>query len=77
MENTINTKDFSYRFGKHLHEKGISNDDYFKCLNLLLDYGGVKTVSKFAEENNISVQHVYQTQKVKTVLGRKVIFDNE
>lgn len=40
MKNTINTTSFSDRFGKHLHEKGISNDDMFKCLNhlkILLD----------------------------------------
>lgn len=68
---------FSERFEKHLFENGISNDEMFKVLNILLQYSGVKTIRQFAEENNMSVQNVYQYKNVKTLLNRKVVFDND
>lgn len=68
---------FSERFEKHLFEKGISNDEMFKVLNIILQYSGVKTIRQFAEENNRSVQSVYQYKPIKTILGRKVVFDND
>ena len=77
MKTLINKESFSNRFAKHLHEKGISNEEMFKCLNHLFDYSGVKTIRQYAEENNISVQAVYQYKPVKTLLNRKVVFDNE
>lgn len=75
--NTIQTLTFSQRFGKHLHEKGESNEQLFKSLNLLLDYLGAKTISEYAQEKSMSVQNVYQNKVVKTILGRKVVFDND
>jgi len=76
MKNTKNTASISDRFGKYLHEKGIPNEELFKCLNHLLDYSGCKPIRQFAEENNISVQSVYQNHITKTILGKKVVFDN-
>ena len=62
---------------KYIFEKGISNDEMFKTLNVLLDYSGVKPIRQFAEEHNMSVQNVYQNKVVKTLLGKKVVFDND
>lgn len=74
MKNEVN---FSEKFEKYLYEQGLSNQEMFKCLNLLLNYGQIKTIRKYAEEKNISVQSVYQYKPTKTLLDRKVIFDNE
>lgn len=68
---------FSEKFEKYLFETGISNDEMFKVLNILFDYSGVKTIRQYAEENNISVQSVYQYKPIKTLLNRKVVFDND
>lgn len=76
MSKPINTLTFSERFEKYLFEKGISNDEMFKTLNILLDYSGAKTIREYAEENNVSVQSVYQNKVVKSLLGKKVVFDN-
>lgn len=77
MKNVDYKPTFSERFEKYLYEKGISNDEMFKTLNILLQYSGVKTIRQFAEENNISVQSVYQYKPIKTILDKKVVFDNE
>tara|TARA_R110000744_G_scaffold53966_2_gene114896 strand:+ start:379 stop:612 length:234 start_codon:yes stop_codon:yes gene_type:complete len=77
METPIDTTNFSYKFTKYLFEKGLTEDDYFKCLNSLLEFGGVMTVAEYAKENNMSVQNVYQRKQVRTLIGRKVIFDND
>lgn len=76
MGTPLNTLTFSERLEKYIFEKGLSKDEMFKCLNILLDYGGVKKVSDFAKENNKSVQAVYQYDDVKILLGIKVVFDD-
>lgn len=75
MKTSAKTLTFSERLEKYIFEKGISQEEMFKCLNILIDYGGVKKVSDFAKENNKSVQAVYQYNQVKTLLGIKVVFD--
>lgn len=76
MKTPENTMTFSDRFEKYIYEKGLSNEEMFKCLNILFEYSGVKTIRDYAEENNISVQSVYQYKPVKQLLNRKVVFDN-
>lgn len=75
MKTSVKSLTFSQRFEKYIFEKGLSEDEMFKCLNILIDYGGVKKVSDFAKENNKSVQAVYQYDSVETILGVKVVFD--
>ena len=72
-----NKLSISQRFEKYLYEKGIENEELFKILNTIFIYGGLKTVRQYAEDNNVSVQSVYQYKPIKTLLGRKVIFDND
>lgn len=68
--------DLADRLEKHIHQKGITDEELFKILNLSLFYLGAKTVAQYAEQEGISVQAVYKLRPVKTILGRKVVFDN-
>lgn len=68
--------DLANRLEKYIHEKGVSNEDMFKLLNVCLFYGNIKRVSDFAKDRNITPQAVYQYYETKKILGVKVVFDN-
>jgi hypothetical protein len=76
MKKTVSKLTFSERLEKHIFEKGLTCDEMFNSLNVLLDYSGIKTVKQYAQDNNVSVQSVYQKKIIKTILGKKVVFDN-
>ena len=71
-----NKETISQRFGKYCHEKGVNNDELFKILNTCICYLELKTIAEFAEDNNVSVQHIYQNLKTHKILGLKLITDN-
>lgn len=79
MKSPVNINTFSNRFAKHLYTKGEDNDEVFKVLNHCLDYLNVRTVKQKSIEEDISVQRVYKKHncKINTILGLKIIIDNE
>ena len=79
MKNPIKPSDFSERFAKHLFNKGEYNGEVFKVLNHCLTYLNARTIKKVAELENNSVQYTYKKYKNKivTLLGVKIIIDND
>lgn len=73
----MDSMSFSDRFATYVMKNKVPNEELFKVLNHCLDFLQCKTVSEFAEEKGISVQAVYKLYPVKTLVGRKVIFDND
>lgn len=77
MKNTVNTFTFSENLEKHIFENGLNDDEMFKSLNVLLEYSGAKTIKQYAKDKGVSVQAVYKSKDVKTILGKKIVFDNK
>ena len=78
MKTPVNTKSFSERLDKHLFEKGESNEELFKSLNVIAGFLEITSVKQYAKLKGVSVQSVYQNHKDKIIslFGNKVIFDN-
>jgi len=74
---TDNEKLMLARFGKYIHENDFSNDFLVQIIELSGAYLGLKTITDYAKENNISYNGAKKFRNVINILGNKFIIDNE
>jgi hypothetical protein len=73
MKKPINIGD---RLEAYIYKNDISSAEWLKILNLAETYGGVKSVKKYAADNKISKQGVYNHRKIHTFIDSKFVIDS-
>jgi hypothetical protein len=63
------------RLETYIYKHDVSEDEWLKILNLLEIYGGFKSVKKYAADNNMSKQGVYNHRKIHSFIDSKFVID--
>ena len=55
----------------------LSNDDLVELIKHLGAYGNIMSVKEYSDQNNITVQGVYNHRKLVNLWGFKFVVENE
>lgn len=67
----------AHRLEKRILEHGVSNKELVQIIEVAGDYLGLKTISQYAKENNISYNGAKKYRENITLFGVKFIIDND
>jgi hypothetical protein len=73
MKKTVN---IGHRLEKYMYSNTITEGEVLKILNVLETYGGVKSIKKYAADNKMSKQGVYNHRKIHTFIDSKFVIDS-